>query len=166
MKSIVLYCFVLNVNLFYHFNLNVFYSIGRKLWVFSNQFLRLSCFKTFQSVSIYRYFYLLLLKTDTLIKALTHSFSHLLFIHLSTHSPIFHSFIYLSFINSLFRHSFFHTSGILTVPAMDACGFNPCFEKACKVDLTARCVTDAHCKPTFITTTERILDECVGKQII
>lgn len=119
------------------------------------------------SVSIYWYFYLLLLlKTDTLIKALTHSFSHLLFIHLSTHSPIFHSFIYLSFINSLFRHSFFHTSGILTVPAMDACGFNPCFEKACKVDLTARCVTDAHCKPTFITTTERILDECVGKQII
>ena len=106
------------------------------------------------------------LRTDTLIKALTHSFSYLLFIHLLTHSPTFHSLIYLSFIHSLFRHSFIHSSGILTVPAMDACSFNPCFEKACKVDLTARCVTDAHCKPTFISTTERILDECVGKQII
>lgn len=31
MKGTILYCFVLNVNLFYHVNLNVFYSIGRKL---------------------------------------------------------------------------------------------------------------------------------------
>ena len=117
-------------------------------------------------MSIYWYYYCWLFKNRHLNKG-THSFLQLFIIHsFTTHSPIFHSFIYLSFINSLFRHSFFHTSGILTVPAMDACGFNPCFEKACKVDLTARCVTDAHCKPTFITTTERILDECVGKQII
>ena len=56
-------------------------------------------------------------------------------------------------------------AGILTVPAKDVCGFDPCFEKACKLDLTARCVSDAECKPTFISKTERILDECVGKQL-
>lgn len=55
-------------------------------------------------------------------------------------------------------------AGILTVGAMEACGFNPCFEKACKVDLTARCVSDSDCRPTFISKTQRILDECVGKQ--
>ena len=58
---------------------------------------------------------------------------------------------------------FFKLTGILTVPATTICGFDPCFEKACKVDLTAHCVADAQCKPTFITNTERILDECVGK---
>lgn len=49
---------------------------------------------------------------------------------------------------------------------MTACGFNPCFEKACKVDFTARCVTDAECRPTFISKTERILDECVGNKLV
>ena len=56
----------------------------------------------------------------------------------------------------------FFRAGILTVPATRVCGFDPCFEKACKVDLTARCVTDADCRPMFISKTQQILDECVG----
>ena len=120
-------------------------------------------------MSIYWYYYCWLFKNIHLNKG-THSFVQLIIIHSFINSFAHFSFIHISFIHSfthsLFRHSFIHSSGILTVPAMDACGFNPCFEKACKVDLTARCVTDAHCKPTFISKTERILDECVGKQII
>lgn len=57
---------------------------------------------------------------------------------------------------------FLHAA-IITVPATTACGFDPCYQKACDVDFTAQCVTDADCRPTFITKTERILDDCVGK---
>lgn len=66
--------------------------------------------------------------------------------------------------HTLTYHAVLLYAGILTVGAIEACGFDPCFEKACKVDLTARCVSDSDCKPTFISKTQRILDECVGKQ--
>jgi hypothetical protein len=64
--------------------------------------------------------------------------------------------------NLQFNYPYVFCLGLLKVPPLSVCGADPCEDRSCDLDTSARCVADYKCNPVFISMENEILNRCKG----